>query len=80
MNKAFVIFIKDSEIIELFGSLKELFKKYSHLIEKKIDTLYHWNFYKKDDENNDIPNDYSDRFVRIAKREIQRSKHSDSSL
>jgi len=80
MNKAFVILIKESQEIELFGSLKELFKKYGYIIERKIDTLYGWDFYKKDDENNDITNDYSDRFVRIGKREIQRSKHSDTSL
>lgn len=67
MNKVFIIHIFESNAIEAFGSLKQLYQEHKDVIERKIDTLYHIDF--------DLE-DYKDRFVRICKRTIKRSKQN----
>lgn len=65
MNKVFILLIKESNAIEAFGSLKQLINEHGAIIERKIDTLYRVDF--------DM-DDYEDRFVKIMKRSIKRSK------
>lgn len=67
MNKVFIIQIKEPNVIETFGSLKQLVKEHGETIERKIDSLYRIDFSQED---------YEDRFVKIMQRTIKRSKQN----